>query len=72
MLTVARIEDLGHAVRASRKRHALTQADLAGLSGTGIRFISDLERGKSTVEFGRVLTVLQVLGVRMSLEDLAV
>jgi len=69
MLTVAHMDDLGNAVRASRKRHALTQADLAGLSGTGIRFISDLERGKPTLEFGRVLTVLQVLGVRMALED---
>jgi transcriptional regulator with XRE-family HTH domain len=43
---VISIDDLGNAVRASRERHALTQADLAGLSGTGIRFISDLERGK--------------------------
>lgn len=72
MLTIARVEDVGQVVRASRKRHALTQADLAGLSGTGVRFISDLERGKNTLEFGRVLTVLQVLGVRMSLEDMAV
>lgn len=71
MFIVTYMDDLGKAVRAARKRHALTQADLAGLSGTGVRFISDLERGKPTLEFGRVLTVLQVLGVRMALEDRA-
>jgi y4mF family transcriptional regulator len=71
MLTIAAVEDLGKVVRASRKRHALTQADLAGLSGTGVRFVSDLERGKPTLEFGRVLNVLQVLGLRMTLEDRA-
>lgn len=69
MRTVHFMEDLGSAVRASRKHHALTQADLAGLSGTGVRFISDLEHGKPTVEFAKVLHVLQVLGLRMMLED---
>ncbi|RRU16041.1 helix-turn-helix transcriptional regulator [Stenotrophomonas sp. 278] len=68
---VREVEDIGKMVRTSRKRHALTQADLAGLSGTGIRFISDLEHGKPTLEFGKVLTVLKVLGVGMTLQDRA-
>ena len=32
----------------------LTQAQAAGLAGVGNRFLSELERGKSTVELGRV------------------
>ncbi|WP_282296548.1 helix-turn-helix transcriptional regulator [Stenotrophomonas sp. PS02289] len=63
------MQDLGKAVRAARKRHALTQADLAGLSGTGLRFIGELEHGKPSLEFAKVLHVLQVLGLRMTLED---
>lgn len=58
---------LGQVVRRARKTHGLTQTDLAGLAGTGPRFISDLERGKPTVEAGKVLDVLAVLGLRLLL-----
>lgn len=58
---------LGQAVRQARKASGLTQAGLAGLAGTGPRFIGDLERGKSGVEFGKVLDVLAVLGLRLLL-----
>ena len=58
---------LGTAVRRARKAHGLTQADLAGLAGTGPRFISELERGKASAELGKVLDVLAVLGLRLLL-----
>ena len=58
---------LGTAVRQARKVHGLTQADLAGLAGTGPRFISELERGKASAELGKVLDVLAVLGLRLLL-----
>lgn len=58
---------LGQAVRHARKASGLTQAGLAGLAGTGPRFIGDLERGKPGVEFGKVLDVLAVLGLRLLL-----
>jgi hypothetical protein len=45
----------------------VTQADLALTSGTGLRFIIDLEKGKPTCQIGKVLTVLQTLGVELSL-----
>ena len=56
---------LGVAVRQARKAHGLTQAELAGLAGTGPRFISELERGKESAELGKVLDVLAVLGLRL-------
>ena len=58
---------LGTAVRQARKAHGLTQAELAGLAGTGPRFISELERGKASAELGKVLDVLAVLGLRLLL-----
>lgn len=60
---------LGSAVRQARKAHGLTQADLAGLAGTGPRFISELERGKVSAELGKVLDVLAVLGLRLLLVE---
>lgn len=64
---LADAQALGVAVRQTRKAHGLTQAELAGLAGTGSRFISELEHGKASVEFGKVLDVLAVLGLRLLL-----
>ncbi len=55
--------DIGQMVRTHRKRHGMSQAELAMASGTGVRFISDLENGKETCELGRVLKVLDNLGI---------
>src|SRR3546814_16128848 len=61
-------ESLGAAVRRSRKSHGLTQSQLAGLAGTGLRFVSELERGKANVALNKVLAVLAVLGLRLRSE----
>jgi len=61
--------ELGEVVRQRRKTLALTQAALAAVAGVGVRFVSELERGKQTAEFQRVLNVLHVLG--MDLEVVA-
>lgn len=55
--------DLGKVVRQRRKQLALTQAALAAVAGVGVRFVSELERGKRTAEFQRVLNVLHILGM---------
>jgi HTH-type transcriptional regulator / antitoxin HipB len=60
-------EELGKIVRKERKAMGLTQADLALSSGTGMRFISDLENGKPTCQIGKTLTVLKTLGLRLTL-----
>jgi predicted transcriptional regulator len=44
-----------------------TQKDLAMTSGTGLRFIIELERGKPTCQIGKVLTVMNTLGVSIVL-----
>jgi hypothetical protein len=40
---------------------------LALTSGTGLRFIIELEKGKETCQIGKVLTVIQTLGIRIAL-----
>ncbi len=60
-------EDLGRCVRARRKEHAATQAEFAALCKVGVRFISDLENGKPTMELGKVLQVIKCLGLELSI-----
>ena len=62
-------DDLGRLVKKERKAMGLTQAELALASGTGIRFISDLENGKRTCQIGKTLTVLKTLGIRTTLSS---
>lgn len=57
--------DLGEAVRERRKRLKVTQRDLAMVSGTGLRFIVDLEKGKPTCQLEKVLQVTEALGMRL-------
>jgi y4mF family transcriptional regulator len=58
-------EDVGRAVRAARLARGLRQEDLALVSGTGRRFIGDLERGKPSLQLAPVLSVLRALGLRV-------
>jgi len=58
---------IGKLIRDTRKSLGVTQKDLALASGTGIRFIIDLERGKETCEIGKALTILNTLGIKITL-----
>jgi HTH-type transcriptional regulator / antitoxin HipB len=59
----------GAAVRAARRRHGMTQRELALIAGTGERFVVDLEAGKPTAQLGRALAVAAALGLTVSLTD---
>ena len=55
--------EIGKLVQTERKRQGVTQMQLAGMAGTGIRFISDLENGKGTIQVQKLLNVLHTLGL---------
>ena len=63
MTLIKNATDIGKMIRAKRKEIEMTQADFAGLCNVGIRFISELENGKPTLEFDRVLRVTQLIGI---------
>jgi len=60
-------ENIGQMVRTVRKKIGVTQSDLALTAGTGLRFIIELEKGKATCQIGKILQVLQVLGIQLHL-----
>jgi len=61
-------EQLGNAIRKRRRQLKVSQKDLAMTCGTGLRFIVDLEKGKPTCQIGKVLQVLQALGMKIKIE----
>ena len=62
-------EAVGKLVQTERKHQGLTQLQLAGLANTGIRFVSDLENGKGTVQLQKLLAVLAALGLGLYIRN---
>lgn len=58
-------KQFGTLVKVNRKKYHLTQKELAAVCGCGVRFIQDLEKGKSSCELGLSLYVLAMLGIRL-------
>lgn len=58
-------KDIGLLIKTTRKAQGVTQEQLAGVANTGIRFISDLENGKPTIQVNKLLNVLSALGLCM-------
>jgi y4mF family transcriptional regulator len=58
-------EAIGRLVRSRRRELDLTQAEVAGVARTGVRFISELESGKQSVQLDTLLRVLEALGLTL-------
>lgn len=63
MALITSTKTLGQLVKASRKASGMTQVEAAGACGVGVRFLSELENGKASVQFDSVLAVLSGLGL---------
>jgi y4mF family transcriptional regulator len=69
MKTISSSQDLGKLIRQERRAQGLTQEQLAGLTGVGVRFMRELEAGKDSCQLGRALQVVAALGLSLSLSS---
>ena len=63
------VDSLGRLIRRQRRMQKLRQSEVASLAGVGTRFLSELENGKESLELGRVIRVLNVLGMEISIDQ---
>ena len=54
-------------VKDLRKKNGLTQIEFAGRAGVGLRFLRELEQGKTTVRMDKLTKVLDFLGYHLEL-----
>jgi len=66
------INELGRMIQKKRKAFRLTQQEAAGMCNVGIRFLSELENGKKTLQIGKVLHVLDSFGYDIILKERSV
>ncbi len=64
--SVTSAKDLGGQIRAARRTTKLSQEELADLAGVGRRFISELENGKPSLEFDKVILVAKAIGIDLT------
>ena len=57
-------------VKARRKKLGMTQVTLADRAGVGLRFVRDLEQGKTTLRLDKVNQVLQMFGGAVEVGEL--
>lgn len=60
--TVTTAGDVGRVIRERRKEYGITQKQAAGMCNVGVRFLSELENGKPSLEFDKIMRVLQAFG----------
>ena len=58
---ISQIKDL-------RKKNGLTQIEFAKRAGVGLRFLRELEQGKTTVRMDKLIQVLDFLGYHLELK----
>ena len=67
-IPLSSVQDAGLAIRTMRKRAGIRIDDFALTAGVSKQFMTDLENGKATVQMGKVLILLQRLGLRVNLD----
>ncbi|HRZ97594.1 MAG TPA: helix-turn-helix transcriptional regulator [Paludibacter sp.] len=56
---------LSEFVKQKRNKAKLTQPELAEKAGVGLRFLRDLEQGKSTLRMDKVNQVIRLFGFEL-------
>ena len=69
-MKITSTSDLGKFAKEKRKSLGLTQSELALACGVGVRFIVEFENGKETAQIGKVLKILNSLGIEFEVVDL--
>jgi transcriptional regulator with XRE-family HTH domain len=67
-IQLSTVEDAGTVIRAVRKAQGIRIDDFALVARVSKQFMTDLENGKPTVQMGRVLDLLDRLGLTVTVE----
>ena len=66
-MLVQNMKDIAFVVRKEREKQGLTQKQLAGLCNTSTRFVFAVEGGKETAQIGKVLKIINMLGLDINI-----
>ena len=64
-MKILSVDSISKLVRQRRIDLGLTQAETAAMCNVGIRFFSELENGKESLQMNKVLHCLEMLGINL-------
>lgn len=64
-VVVSTTKEIGSLIRQVRNDVGFKQLDLAGMFGSGNRFIVDAEKGKETIQAQKLINLLGLLGLEV-------
>jgi len=67
-MEVFTVKDLAKIIKQKRLSMGLTQSDASALCNVGVRFFSELENGKATLQIDKVLKVAIFFGIKIIAE----
>ena len=70
-MIIKSVEDFGEKVKEKRKQLGYTQKYISDFTGLSVTFISDLENGKKTIEFGKAMMLANMLGLDIDIVERA-
>ena len=62
-MNINSMSDVAVIVQRERKRQGATQIELSHMANVGVRFLRDVEDGKPSVHFDKLMRILAVLGI---------
>lgn len=65
---VSETQELAETVRELRKKHGISQGELAQIAGVSLPSISRFERGKDTIRLDVLMKMLDALGYRLEIK----
>lgn len=65
---VATVRELGAVIRNYRTMQQFSLERVAGITNIGMRFISELERGKETAQLGKAMQLINQLGLEVIIQ----
>ena len=66
-ITMKTMQEIGAYVARTRREQGITQLELSQAADVGRRFVVELENGKETLQAGKLLKVLGLLGIELTL-----
>lgn len=66
-MPISSMKEVAEMVRTVRKSQKATQIELAEFANVGTRFVRDVEDGKESVNFGKLMRVLSTLGLKVEI-----
>lgn len=66
-MIIKNTSDLAGIISAERKKQGLTQMELAGVCNVSVRFLISVEKGKETAQIGKVIHIINMLGLKIDI-----